>query len=406
MDFEIRVIEPDAFDTYMRTLEMAFSGSIAPDELANERSVAEFDRMHAAFDDDEIVGGTSAASFTMTVPGGRGVRAAGVTGVGVLPSHRRRGINTALMRHQLDDVRARGEALAVLYASEGGIYGRYGYGLATFLSELNVETAHARFVRGYRPGGRVRLFGHDDALANLKPIYDTAAAVRPGMIAMDDAWRRWRWTELKRDEDNPHFFAVHASDAGEPDAYAVYQVKHEWPDSLPRLVLSVSELIALTPQAYADMWRFVFDIDLVDRVKAWNRPVDEPLLHLMAEPRQLRATIADAVWARLVDVDAALGARGYAADGELVIDVRDPFCPWNEGRHVLTVRDGQGTCAPTDAAPDLACTVNDLGAIYLGGTTLRRLHRAGQIEEITAGALERADAVFASDPAPWSSFLF
>ncbi len=406
MDIEIRTVEPEGFEAYAQGLERAFSGSISSDELARERTIAEPERMLAAFEDGEIVGGASAVTFALTVPGGASVPAAGVTGVGVLPSHRRRGINTTLMRHQLDDVHARGEPLAVLFASEGGIYGRFGYGLASFMAEVNVETSHTRFVPGYRSAGRVRLLAHDEALPRMKPIYDAVSSVRPGMIAMNDRWFTWRWTELKRDEDNPRFFAVHESDAGEPDAYAVYQVKHEWPNSIPKLELSVNEVEALTPQSYADMWRFVLDIDLVDRVNAWNRPADEPLLHLMAEPRRLRLTLADALWVRLVDLDAALAARGYVTDGRLILEVRDGFCPRNEGRHLLRVQDGVGTSAGTNAEPDLVCSATDLGAAYLGGTTFRQLHRAGQIEEVTVGALARADAIFASDPAPWSSFLF
>jgi predicted acetyltransferase len=190
------------------------------------------------------------------------------------------------------------------------------------------------------------------------------------------------------------------------DAYATYRVKHEWTDSLPHLELSVSQLIATSPQSYADIWRYLFDIDLVHRVKAWNRPVDEPLFFLMQEPRRLRFRTADALRVRLVDVAAALGARGYAEDGRIIVDVEDPFCPWNEGRHALDVTAGVASCGPTDDEPDIACSAADLGATYLGGTSFRQLHRAGRVDELRPGGLERMDRLFASDPAPWSSFLF
>jgi predicted acetyltransferase len=175
---------------------------------------------------------------------------------------------------------------------------------------------------------------------------------------------------------------------------------------MPKLQVEVKELIAATPQAHADLWRFLFDIDLVSSVEAWNRPSDEPLMWLMAEPRQLRMRLGDGLWVRLVDVPVALALRGYRAPGRLVLDVQDRFCPWNEGRIELAVgHDGSATCGPTDDQPDVVCTVNDLGAVFLGGSTFGQLYRAGQVAERTDGAIERADAMFGTWPAPWCSFI-
>lgn len=405
MDIEIRTIAEDEFEGCLRSLELSFSGAITPEDVTRERLVSETDRMIAAFEEGRMVGGAAAASYRFTVPGSAQVRAAGVTAVGVQPTHRRRGINTALMRAQLDDFRSRGEPIAVLYASEGGIYGRFGYGLASFLGEIDVEVDRSAYIRGYRPTGRVRLLSRSEALPLMRPVYDRAQPRRPGMISMDDRWWEWLFFEEEKEKDEPTFFAVHDTD-GVADAYATYRVKHEWPDSLPKLELTVRQLIATDPQAYADIWRFLFDIDLVHRVKAWNRPVDEPLFFLMQEPRRLRFRTSDALRVRLVDVPAALEARGYIGDGHIVADVEDPFCPWNEGRYALEVTAGAATCGRTDRDPDIACSATDLGATYLGGTTFRQLHRAGRVHELRPGGLERADALFASDPPPWSSFLF
>jgi predicted acetyltransferase len=164
--------------------------------------------------------------------------------------------------------------------------------------------------------------------------------------------------------------------------------------------------VAATPDAYADIWRYLFDVDLVHRVKAWNRPVDEPLSFLMEEPRRLRLRIADGLRVRLVDVPAALEARGFVGDGRVVVDVEDRFCSWNEGRYAIEVSAGAASCSRTDEEPDIACSATDLGATYLGGATFRQLHRAGRVDERRAGALERVDELFASDPAPWSPFIF
>jgi predicted acetyltransferase len=403
MDVEIRAIADDEFEECARSLELAFSGRPAPEDLTRERLVAEMDRWLGAFEDGRIVGSAVAASYTVTVPGGAQVAAAGVTAVGVQPTHRRRGINTALMRAQLDAIHERGEAIAMLYASEGGIYGRYGYGLAAFLGEIKFQTERSAFIRGYRPTGRVRLLEREEALSSMRPVYDEAQRRRPGMVALDDRW--WRWLFFEHEKDEPSFFAVHDAD-GVADAFAVYRVKHEWPDSIPRLELTVNRLMATTPQAYADIWRYLFDIDLVHSVNAWNRPVDESLFLLMQEPRRLRFRTSDGLYIRLVDVPAALEARGYVGEGRLVLDVQDPFCPWNEGRYVLEVSGGDARCTRTDAEPDIACSVTDLGATYLGGVTFRQLHRAGRVDELNAGTLARADALFAGDLAPWNPFVF
>jgi predicted acetyltransferase len=405
MDVEIRTITEGELEGWLGSLALSFSEAFTPEDIAHERLVAETDRMIGAFDDGRIVGGAAAVSFRITVPGGVEVPAAGVTAVGVQPSHRRRGLNGSLMRAQLDDVHTRGEPIAVLYASEGGIYGRFGYGLASLLGEIDLDGERSAFNRGYRPTGNVRLMTRGEALPLMRPVYDRAQAARPGMIALDDRWWQWLFFEGEKEKDDPTFFAIHDTD-GAADAYATYRVKHDWSDSLPNLELTVRQLVATSPRSYADIWRYLFDIDLVRRVKAWNRPVDEPLFFLMQEPRRLRFRTSDALRVRLVDVAAALEARGYIGDGRIVLGVEDAFCPWNEARYALEVTGGAATCGRTDDAPDIACSATDLGATYLGGTTFRQLHRAGRVDELRAGGLGRADSLFASDPAPWSSFIF
>jgi predicted acetyltransferase len=406
MDVTIRTIREDEYETAARSLEMAFSGRISDEDLAQDRPVTEFDRWYAAFDDGRIVGNAAAASYRMTVPGGATVPTAGITSVGVLPTHRRRGINTALMRKQLDDVHARGEPLAALYASEGGIYGRYGFGVAAFLGEINLEVGRSDFIRGYRQAGSVRLLEREEALPLARPVYDAERARRPGMIEVDDRWWEWMFLEsAKKREEEPTRYAVHEVE-GVADAFATYTVKHEWPASIARLELTVRRLVASTPQGSADIWRYLFDIDLVHTVDAWNRPADEPLLDLMQEPRRLRFGLMDGLYVRVVDVSTALTARTYATDERLVLEVSDPFCPWNEGRWLLRTASEGVTCEPSDAEADLACTATDLGAVYLGGFGFRRLHRAGRVRELTAWALARADAAFGWDPAPWCAFMF
>jgi predicted acetyltransferase len=406
MDIEIRPIRADEFEAYARATDAAFSGVASPEELEDDRSVAELDRRFAALEDGTIVGGASAASFHMTVPGGHTVPTAGITHVGVMPTHRRRGVNTALMRAQLEDARDRGEPLAALHASEGGIYRGFGFGMGTFVADLDVETSHSAFHAGYAPSGRVRLLPRDEAMPRMRRIFDAAVPARPGMLAIDDRWFTWRYAELTPDKESPTFYAVHETDEGEPDAYAVYKVKHDWPREIPRNKLDVNDLMSATPQATADIWRFVFDIDLVERVIVTDRPADDPLLHLVVEPRHLGYSLRDGTYLRLVDVPAALEARRYAGDGSLVLEVSDAFCPWNEGRYELTATGGSAACRPTDDEPDLVCSVNELGAVYLGGSTFGQLAEALRVQERTVGSIARADAMFRSAPAPWCSLSF
>jgi predicted acetyltransferase len=405
MDIAIRTIEPDEFEAFLAALEVAFGGHLEPEDLERERSVLPPERCHAAFEGNEIVGGATSVPFTMTIPGGRTLEVAGVTGVGVKPSHRRRGVNTALMRRQLDDLRDRGEAVAILYASEGSIYGRFGYGLASFMCTVDLERERSGFVRGYEASGRFRILERAEALEQLLPVYERARRERPGALANDATLFEYRFPEKHAGKMIHSFFSTHET-AGEIDAYAVYRIKDKWADGVSRSELKLDDLQALTPEAHADMWRFVLDVDLIHRVTAWNRPVDEPLLHLLREPRRLNLRLSDGLWARLLDVPAALEARGYEANGRVVFEVADAFCPWNDGRYALTVDAGVGACERTKAEPQLACSINDLGAVYVGGTTFRRLARAAQVRELVDGALAAADAMFASDPAPWCSFMF
>jgi predicted acetyltransferase len=405
VELVIRSITFEERPDWIRSAEASFSAIAKDDEIEAMLPTIEIDRSFAALDDGRIVGTSAAITTRMVVPGGARVPTAGVTMVGVQPTHRRRGINTRMMATLLDQAAERGEPIAALFASEGGIYGRFGYGLAAFYGEFQAEAARMDFVRGYAPTGRVELVAKDDALPIIGRLYD--AALRHGGVERTDAMRDFAFAEVGHDmKDKPWFYAIHRGDGGEPDAYAVYSMKHEWPRSVPTGTIEVRESMATTPQGYADIWRYLFDVDLVATVEAWNRPVDDPLLVLVAEPRRLRFGIGDGLWVRLVDIPTALSARRYMSDGRIVFEVSDPFRPDNDGRYELVVEDGAGSCARTEAKADLAGTVNVLGATYLGGTTFGQLAAAGQVEERADGAVARADALFHWTPAPWSAWDF
>jgi predicted acetyltransferase len=405
-DLTIRAIALDELPVFMRVEARASHGRYAEEDLERERLVAEPDRSFAALHGDSIVGTAGAYSTDLTVPGPLSVPAAGITSVGVLPSHRRRGINTQLIGELLDQAAERDEPLAYLWATESPIYRRQGFGMASLCAELEISTDRSGFVPGISIEGRVRALPRDDALPLMRSVYDAVAAARAGMIAIDDRWWTWLFFERKRDEGRPSFFAIHEDEAGAPDGYAVYRVKARWVHGVPQHELRLRHLIAASPAAASALWRYLLDVDLIATVKAWGRPVDEELLRLVAEPRRLNFMVADGLWVRLIDISRSLEGRRYAADGRLVLEVDDAFRSTTSGRYELVVEGGEGSCGRTDLEPELSCTVDALGAAYLGGNSFRQLARAQQVRELAPNAIARADAMFASDPSPWFAFTF
>ena len=405
MTYAFRTIRPDEFDAYLRVGELAFSSAPSAEDRERQLTLHEPERSFAAFDGDRIVGTSAAFSMPMSVPGGE-VDVGYLTLVGVAATHRRRGINTELMRRQLDDAHARGEAVSALIASEGGIYGRYGYGLAIFNLSIQVENARTAFVRGVETPGTVSIVDELPVRAILA-VNEIVRAERPGMIALDERrYRYWLEHEHGAEKELTKIYAVHEGADG-VDGYVAYRVKHEWIDGTPASGLEVLDLQATDPAAAASLWRYVFDVDLVVRTSAPARPIDEPLLHLVREPRRLRARLSDGVWIRLVDVERALAARRYASAGRVVLEVADPFCAWNDGRFLVEADDeGVASVERTDEEPDLSCSVTEVGAAYLGGVSFRELRRALRVRETAPDGCARADAMFAWDPAPWSPFDF
>jgi predicted acetyltransferase len=406
MDVEIRPVAVEEFDQFVTNLDRAFGEELREEEIAMERRLFEPDRSLGAFDDGRLVGTTGAFSLTLTVPGGS-LPMPGVTAVGVQPTHRRRGLLTALMRRQLDDFHAQGESIAGLWASEGAIYQRFGYGMATTIGRFEIDKDRTGFARAVEWPGEVRFVDRTRALELMPQVHEQVVPTYPGMIRRTPGMWDHDFADLERWRDGASslFFAVYQAH-GRPEGYVAYRVKDEWPRGIARNEVRVRELMAATTEAYVALWRFCFDLDLAGKIEGWGRPVDEPMLHLLAHPRALRLSVGDGLWLRLVDVARALSARAYSAPGQLRLEVRDAFCPWNDGRYLLTATEDGAACQADDGDPDVVVQAADLAAVYLGGARFRTLHRAGRIQEITPGALARADAMFAWDPPPWCPHVF
>ncbi|WP_338898299.1 GNAT family N-acetyltransferase [Streptomyces sp. TG1A-60] len=411
MTTELRALRREDWNVWYDNLVRAFGGVPEPaEEREVWRTLTEYDRSIGAWDGDQCVGTAGAFDFRLTVPGGAEVTAAGVTMVGVAATHRRRGVLTSMMRRQLDDIRSWGESLAVLTASEPVIYGRFGYGLATHRLAVEIDTARVRL--SVPPGTddvRLRYADPAEVLDACEAVYARRVPERAGMLARRPGWERVELldTDQHRDGASPLQCVVAERAGGEGGGsgvigYARFRIKADWGPSGADGIVQLSSLEGVDPAARAALWRFLFDIDLTSKLVAHRLPVDEPVLHLVSDLRRCAPRVSDDLHLRLVDVGAALRARTYQAPVDVVFEVEDVFCPWNEGRWRLTGDPKGAICERTADPADLSLSVRELGAAYLGGVSLASLAEAGRVRELRQGALAEASmGFFASGPAPW-----
>ena len=421
--YPIRPIEENELDGFLNVDEHAFNGSPWTDE--DRRVVAgrlEFDRTLAAFDDTTPVGVTMCYSFRLSVPGQEVLPAAGVTFVAVLPTHRRRGVLRSLMLRQLADVRDRGEPLAILWASEAVIYGRYGYGRASWHLDFTLHRGEGRLTgppasavsaASAADGLRLRIAEPEAALPELAKVYDAVLATRPGMFGRNEAW--WRsaiYDPAEHRQGAGPLRCLLAEDASGTRGYALYAGVDTWTGFLPENVLTVRELMAADPAASAALCADLLSRDLTTEFRLPRRPVDDPLLYQLADPRRTRPKLNDNLWVRIVDLPRALAGRRYACPVDVVLEVRDEIFPANAGRWRLTTTaeaPGGGlaaSCVPASSPADLALDVTELGAAYLGGTRLGAMAGSGLVAELRPGAVRPLTAALAWDPAPWCPMVF
>jgi predicted acetyltransferase len=403
---DIRPIEPGELEAFTAAMGTAFGFDATPKILEQWRGVGELDRSLAVFDGAEIVGTAGIFSYRLTVPGAV-LPMAGVTWVSVKPTHRRQGALTKMMHRQLFDIHEREEPLAGLWASESIIYDRYGYGTAAEGVELRIERTRTALARRGSPRGRTRLVSREEALESWPAVYDRVLATQPGMFSRSESW--WKYHTLRESAGQPGrssgSFYVQYDEDGRALGYARYRIRQDQQAGSPNGTLLVLELMPSTDTAYAALWNYLFGVDLIGMIEAYQRPVDEPLLWMLADPRRLQRRPWDSLWVRLVDVAPALEGRRYAASGRLVFEVQDEFCPWNGGRYELEAGPDGARCRRSDAEPDVVLDAADLGSVYLGGVRFLTLRRAGRLQG-EAKALKQADAMFAWDPLPWCPEVF
>jgi predicted acetyltransferase len=396
---------PAEYADALGAIEHYFGGGWTPEELESFARLLPFDRMHAAFDGTTIVGGAGALPLELSVPGAQ-VACAGVTVVGVLPTHRRRGILDRMMRAQLADVRDRGDPLAALWASEETIYGRFGYGLASLDVMMKATRVHAS-IRKDAPGklGSVRLVGHDEAAKVFPRIYDRVRRRSPGFVSRTAAW--WEFRKLN-DAPERRRGAGELNRAlleidGHPAGYALYRVKFAFEGAFNEGYVQVLEAHGDSPEATREIWRYLLGIDWVAEIRCEVLGVDHPLFLLVDRPNRLNWKLLDGLWVRLVDVGAALSARSVTRDGRVTFDVAsDPVFPDNVGTWTLE----NGVAKRSRRRADVRLDVQALASAYLGGFTFAELARAGRVEEVARGGIARADALYRVDVKPWCPEIF
>jgi predicted acetyltransferase len=406
MELEMRPLAPEEMKAFARAVDAHFGESHGDDEGPGWCEYLDPARCLVVWDAGEIVGNSGAWALEQTMPGGQAVAVAGITVVGVSATHRRQGLLNRMMAGLLDDAVERGEPIAILTASESIIYGRYGFGWATSLVGAEVARDHSAFIAPVEVSGRIRRIDKDAMLKTVPALHDRVRRARLGDITIPGG----HWDRLAADRPawrnggSELFYVVHESEAGEPDGFAAYRYKHDWPNGVPGGTAHVAELFGESPEVEVVLFRYLADLDLIATVNLHERPVDDHLRLRLADPRRYIARgTSDHVWVRLVDVAAGLGQRAYAGDGSVVIEVSDRFRPQNDGRY----RVGNGVCGRDDSAePDLALPVESLGAAFLGGRTFSALARAGRAAEVKAGGLARADALFATGVEPFCDHGF
>lgn len=406
--FDIRTITDDDADLFRSRVSRGFGDDpeMTDEGRARFDAIFEYDRTFAAFDGEDIVGTAAGFSLGVTVPGGANVPMGGTTVVTVQPTHRRQGLLRSIMSAHLDEVAAAGEPLAGLWASEGSIYGRFGYAPATFRHSVTVNTQGIAF-RGPAPDGRLRLVDPDEADPLERHLYEQARPMRAGFLTRKDGWWSHRLMAdpvAWRDGHSAQRHLVY-EESGEATGYARYRQKNKWEDFVPDGDVDVIEVITLTDEARRAIWRFLTSIDLYPRVVAWNMPIDDPFHMEITESRRVNRRLVDALWLRIMDVPGALGARTYETEGRVVFELTDPAGRDATTIYRLEVEGGHVVCEQVDERPDLAMGNDALGSLYLGGGDGLAMASAGLIVGDKA-AVRQLHRLMRTDRMPWCPEVF
>jgi len=402
--FTIGSFVPADLDGFRQCLQDSYLRDFPEDLRGIGRPRFEPGRSIVAHDGGRVVGTTSSYELLIETPMKARVPAAGISLVSVLPTHRGRGIMNALLLEQLHRLKESGSPLAALWASQAALYPRYGFGLAVAGLDLVVPSRTA-FLETVESDVGLEFCSIEAALDAGSELY--ACLTRPGWLALEAAeWRRRRG-ELVADADGTAKAVRVVDEANRCSGVAVYSAEAAWAAGEPRGRIEVHDLLAEDGRAYAAIWRFLLAQDWVSEIHARNRPIDEPLLALVANPRSLHTRFRDALFLRILDVERSLQARTYERDVECVLQIRDRLLDENSGTWVLRVKDGEAQCMKDPrAAPQVTLGIDALGAAFLGGFTFSSLYRAGRVSASDACTISALDRTFRTPVAPNCPFVF
>ncbi|NNF69021.1 MAG: GNAT family N-acetyltransferase [Acidimicrobiia bacterium] len=408
MTIDIRVPPESEIAAFRTAVVEGFSDEAKndPERIDRFRKAFELDRFLAAYDGDDIVGTFGAFSFDMAVPGGT-LPTAGTTIVTVRPTHRRQGILTAMMDRHFSDAAEKGEPLAALWASESSIYGRFGYGMASYMNDVSIESDRGAFRPTVEAPGRVRLIAVDEAKQVIPPIYERVWRERPGSFGRPGPWWEDRWF---RDDPEDRGgatawkYVVHDVE-GEYKGYARYRVKLDW-GPFPNNEVKLGEIQGVDAASRLALWRYLLDIDLAVKVTCWNQPADLEVPWALVEHRRMGQRRTDGLWVRILDVEKALAGRAYRVPGSLVLGVKDDFRPETSGAYRLEIdQSGAATCSRTDEAAQIFMSMETLGSVYFGGIPVHELANVGLVAG-DRSAIDLADLAFGWGVSPFCPEIF
>ena len=399
MDVTIRRATDADYPALVDLDAASFGYHFSEQEMTDTRNLLDLDRFWLAVDGDRIVGITGDFPFTMTVPGGQ-LDVPGVTWVSVDATYRRTGVLRSLMERQLVELRDAGYPCAILTASESGIYGRFGYGAASHVRKTVIPRRRLRLLEPGNPRAVSRA-STAEARKAMPGIHERWRQQTPGALSRSEPL----WDYLTLDREYQHmgmsalFYLLHS------DGYVAYRIKSDWNDGDPSHLCWISDYVIASPEAHRDLWQVLLGLDLVGSIESYRIPMDDPLQHLVNDPRQIRTThVGDGVWVRPLDVPALLSARSYAIEVDVVLAVTDSA--FGDGRYRLRGGPDGTTCEPASASADLELDAAALGSVYLGGVRLEHLLRAGRGRAENSAAATRLDRALLADRLPQHGTAF
>jgi len=397
MPITFRTAEESDWAALCRVDGRNFGFGYTPEQIEQARTIHDLSRFELAVEGKEIVAIVGAFSLQVTVPGCRRIPMGGLTWVSTSVTHRRQGLLTQLMARSLADVDHRGEPVAMLGASEGGIYERYGFGVATQLRATTIDRRSAQVRPEFRPKrGTVRFVEGDTAQSHIAEVWPRFHRNRVGEVDRSEAWHRYLFDmrATERDGFSPSFYLAHR------DGYAVYRVSMHWNTGKPAHNLDLTELVATTPDAHVALWHTLLGVDLVGPITSRQVPIDDPLPFLLTNPRALETTtLNDGVWVNVRDVKACFGARSYGTTDRIVVEA-------DGARWAIDGSPAGATCSRVKSRPDLTLDHASLGAILLGGVRVSTLVAGRRAEARNDEALRRADAFFVMSPSPHCQTMY